>query len=361
MRPVAAHRVFFPAAATHGAVAIGLWALPPEPVVPATWHVHELVFGYAMAVVAGFLLTKASGREVLAALAIWLLARLAWLVPDTPDALRAVLTVAATAGIVGLATRGLLRGIKRGQNATFPVLLPALALCDAASQAGLLLGWHGLARHAAETGLLLVVLLILVMGGRIAGAALSGLAQRASGARIPPQPRAEPLLAAALALAAVATALDAPLLLAASAWTAAAVIGLRIAGWRAALPIAGADLWALVASQAFMAVGFAGMGIGGMGIGTWQAPWPATAPLHLVAIGGIGIATAVMMLKTHAQRDRRPLPGGLIAAAALLLAAAAVVRAAGYAAPDLAYPLAGAVWMAAMAVCLAGMLRRGPR
>lgn len=361
MSPIAAHRMFFPAAALQGAVAVGLWALPPDPLVSAAWHAHELVFGYAVAVIAGFLLTRASGPEILAALALWLLARMAWMVPDAPDALRAVLTVAATLGVAGLAARGFLRGIKRGQNVVFPVLLPALALCDVASQAGLLLGWHGLARPAAETGLLLVVLLILVMGGRIAGAALSGLAQRAGGARIPPQPRAEPLLAAALALVAVAAALDAQLLLAASAWVAAAVIGLRIAGWRAALPIAGVDLRALVASQAFIAVGFAGMGIGGMGIGTWQAPWPATAPLHLVAIGGIGMATAVMMLKTHAQRDRRPLPGGLIAAATLLLAAAAVVRAAGYAAPDVAYPLAGAAWIAAMAVCLAGTLRRGPR
>jgi len=356
VRAVAAHRVFFPAAALHGAVAIGLWALPPEPVMPAAWHVHELVFGYAVAVVAGFLLTKASGLEILAALAVWGLARLAWLVPDTPDVLRAVLTVAATAGIVGLAARGLLRGIKRGQNATFPVLLPALAVCDAASQAGLLLGRHGLARSAAETGLLLVVLLILVMGGRIAGAALSGLAQRAGGARIPPQPRAEPLLAAALGLVAVATALGAPLLLAASTWAAAAVIAYRIAGWRAAMPIAGVDLRALVASQAFIAIGFAGMGAG-----AWQPPWPATAPLHLVAIGGIGIATVVMMLKTHAQRDRQLLPGGLVAAAALLLAAAAVGRALGYLAPETAYPLAGAAWIAAMSVCLAGMLRHRAR
>lgn len=349
---LAAHRVFFPAAALHGGVAVGLWALPADPAVPAAWHVHELVFGYAVAVVAGFLLTKASGREILTALALWLLARLAWLTPEAPDAARAVLTVAATGGIAALGMRGFVRGIKRGQNAVFPVVLPALAVCDAASQAGLLAAAGWLARPALQIGLLLVVMLILVMGGRIAGAALSGLAQRSGGARIPPQPRAERLAAAALAVAAAAMAVGLPWALAASAWTAAAVIGFRVAAWSAALPLAGADLRALLAAQVFIAVGLAGIGAG-----AWPMPWPATAPLHLVSIGGIGIATTVMMLKTHAQRERRPLSGATVAAAALLLAAAAAIRATGFAAPEIAYPLAAAAWIAAMAACLVGMFR----
>lgn len=352
MSAIAAHRTFFPAAALQGAAAMGVWILPPDPLVSAIWHVHELVFGYAVAVIAGFLLTRASGREIILALALWLLARLAWMVPDTPDALRAVLTVAATLGVAGLATRGFLRGIKRGQNAVFPVVLPALAIADAACQAGLLSGQAWLARSAAEAGLFLVVVLIVVMGGRVAGAAFSGLTQRSGGARIPPQPRSERILVAALVLVAAAVVAEAPVLLAASASIGAVVLGLRIAGWRAAFALAGADLRSLAAAQAFIALGLAGMAAGLAG-----APWPATAPLHLVAVGGIGIATAVMMLRTHAHRDRRPLPGRLIAAATALLAAAAVVRAAGYLAPELGYPLAALAWIAALAVCLAGMLR----
>lgn len=352
MSASAAHRVFFPAAAMQGAAAVGIWALPPGPAVPSVWHVHELVFGHAVAVAAGFLLTKASGREVTASLALWGLARLAWLAPGTPGLLQAALTVAATAAIAGLAARGFLRGVKRGGNAVFPVVLPALAIADAACQAGLLAGQAWIARGGALAGLFLVVVLIVVMGGRIAGAALSGLVQRGGGPRIPPQPLSERILIAALAATAAAVVADAPALLAVPAATAAVVLGHRIVGWRAGLPLAGADLRALLAAQACIAIGLAGMAAGWAG-----PPWPPSAPLHLVTVGGIGIATAVMMLRTHAQRERRPMPGGLIAAAAMLLAAAAAIRAAGHAAPDLAYPLAGLCWIAAMAVCLAGTLR----
>ena len=57
-------RPFYLGAALFGALAVPLWvalllgALPVNlPVVPLLWHAHEMLFGFAAAVIVGFLLT----------------------------------------------------------------------------------------------------------------------------------------------------------------------------------------------------------------------------------------------------------------------------------------------------------------
>ena len=86
-------RPFFLLAALFAAVSVPLWLLAyrgmlePESHLPAfVWHGHEMVFGFATAVIAGFLLTAAAnwtGRRTasglgLAALAgLWLAGRIA--------------------------------------------------------------------------------------------------------------------------------------------------------------------------------------------------------------------------------------------------------------------------------------------
>ena len=57
------------------------------------WHMHEMPFGFAVAVIAGFLLTAVQawtgspglrGRWLAAVFALWLAARIGWLWPGLP-------------------------------------------------------------------------------------------------------------------------------------------------------------------------------------------------------------------------------------------------------------------------------------
>ena len=83
-------RVFFLAAGIYSAVLVGLWSmvyfglltLPMGSLQLFQWHAHEMVFGYAMAVIAGFLLTATANWTGLQTLRGWPLAGLAalWLV-----------------------------------------------------------------------------------------------------------------------------------------------------------------------------------------------------------------------------------------------------------------------------------------
>src|SRR5262245_52577482 len=79
-------RLFFLLAALLAATAIPVWLLiyqgsldPVSYLPPTIWHGHEMVFGFAVAVVAGFLLTAASnwtGRRTAAGLGLGALAGL---------------------------------------------------------------------------------------------------------------------------------------------------------------------------------------------------------------------------------------------------------------------------------------------
>src|SRR5690349_16038050 len=82
-------RPFYLLASIFGALSVALWALQftgwlPRPYLPApVWHAHEMVFGFALAVVVGFLFTAGrnwanlptpTGLPLAALAALWLAA-----------------------------------------------------------------------------------------------------------------------------------------------------------------------------------------------------------------------------------------------------------------------------------------------
>ena len=89
-------RIFFSAAAVFAVVMMVLWSfvftghtdIDAQTLNPLYWHGHEMIYGYALAVVAGFLLTAVKtwtgvmmphGYKLLGIFGCWLLARLGWL------------------------------------------------------------------------------------------------------------------------------------------------------------------------------------------------------------------------------------------------------------------------------------------
>lgn len=89
-------RIFFSAAAVFAVVTMVLWSfvftghtdIDAQVLNPLYWHGHEMIYGYALAVVAGFLLTAVKtwtgvmmphGYKLLGIFTCWLMARLSWL------------------------------------------------------------------------------------------------------------------------------------------------------------------------------------------------------------------------------------------------------------------------------------------
>ncbi|MDF3136498.1 NnrS family protein, partial [Pseudomonas extremaustralis] len=166
-----AFRPFFLGACLLAAVAIPLWLLALGGHVGAwqpaggwlAWHRHELLFGFGLAIIAGFLLTAVqtwtgrpgiSGNALALLAGLWLAARLGWLF-DLHWPLLAVLELAfplAVAGVMGWT----LWQVRQKRNYPIVLVLALLAVADALSLYGLLRNDLGLQRQAVLTGLWLV-------------------------------------------------------------------------------------------------------------------------------------------------------------------------------------------------------------
>lgn len=340
-----------------GAASVLAWGIAGVPAAPgAAWHAHEMIFGHALAVVGGYLLTRLAAWPLLAIAAAWGAARLIIPMPAATEEVRAALSIAATGAIALPAALAFLRGVKRPGNLVFPMLLGGFVAADALFQLGELGALPWATESAMRLALGLVLMLIAAMGGRLIGAAASGAAQRSGGARIPPRPGLEGALLALLAAGIVAEAFAAlrpagPALLAAGGM----LLLVRVVLWVPGLRQGGADILALAAGQVWLGLGLIVWMVAAMGL----LPVAERGALHLAAIGGIGSTLLVMMMRTAAQREGLPTPRRAAPAVAGLMGAAALVRACGP--PDWAWTTAAGLWTAATLVAAAAAAFGGPR
>lgn len=351
---------FFLGAAVLAALAVPLWVLQFAGILPAwlddpaAWHGHEMVFGFALAVVAGYLIAKASRAAVLGAFALWLANRVVFLMPGIPLAVEAILALAFPVVLFWLAGRPFLKAAKSWRNALFGVVVGAFAVAEAMFQAGAL----GLLEDGRQRGLLvgvdLIALLLFAMGGRIIAAATSGAIQRKGGYV---KGWAQPGLERAGVLALIAmTVLDgvgvAPAIGGVGAAAAAMVVIVRMVRWQAWRVAGVADAALLHLGYAWLAVGLV-LRAGALG----ATPLDAT---HGILVGGLGILSTVMMARTAQQRLRLPIsPPWVVRAAVGLVAVAAACRVlAPLGGPYLELMIAAAVAWTLAFVILAGFLAR---
>src|SRR5262249_21777069 len=141
----AGFRPFFLLGALWAALAILIW-LPgfageyqiPTIFPPVVWHVHEMVYGYGAAIVAGFLLTAIpnwtgrmplQGVPLLALVLLWAAGRAAVLVSARyPGDIAAPIDLSFPAVFAAL----LAREVVAGRHLRHPPMLGALALCSSA-------------------------------------------------------------------------------------------------------------------------------------------------------------------------------------------------------------------------------------
>jgi hypothetical protein len=166
-------------ASVFAALSIALWALQFSGVLPQPylngplWHAHEMVFGFALAVIVGFLLTAGrnwsgmptlSGARLAALCALWVAGRVLVL---TPWGWAAALTNAAfpLAAAVALAVPFVRSNNRR--NYFFPALLVLLSLASVAVHMQQLGGLAPAPGFAVSIALDIVLLIMAVMAGRV--------------------------------------------------------------------------------------------------------------------------------------------------------------------------------------------------
>jgi len=307
-------RPFYLLASVQATLSIALWALQVSGSLPwaylrgPDWHAHEMLFGFALPVIVGFLFTAGQnwcGQRTphggwLAALAtLWLAARALVLTPF--GAAAAVANVAfPLAAAVGLAVPFI--RARHGRNAFFVVVLlgfAVAALAFHAVQLGIVAWPHG---SSLPTGLDLVLFAMAVMGGRVIPMFTNNGVPGAGATRKPWIERAA-LGSVLLLLVLDASGIDgAPLALACAA--AMVAHAMRLAGWHPWRTLRAPLVWVLHAGYAWIPLHLALRTAAELGAVGPSIAW------HALTAGAIGTLTLGMMTRTALGHTGRPLHAG---------------------------------------------------
>lgn len=352
-------RPFYLLASVFSAFSVVLWMaqatgwLPYAYLRGPMWHGHEMLFGYALAVIAGFLLTAVrvwtgqptpSGAPLMALAALWVLGRVLVL---TPLALSAAVVNAAFPLALAVAIGIPLLRARNVRNYFFIGLLVLMSALVLALHLALL----GIIALPPRLGLMLgldVVLFVMaVMGGRVIPMFTNGGVPGAGATR---HPLVEKLALGCVLLLFIADVLPiAPAIVAAIALSGAIAHGVRLGLWRSWRTCRVPLVWILHAAYAWIVVYLALRALAAMG---WIAQ---SFAIHALTVGAIGGLTLGMMTRTARGHTARPLAAdGFELTCFVLIQLAALVRVfTGLAAPDLYLPsiqLSGLLWAAAFGI-----------
>jgi uncharacterized protein involved in response to NO len=347
-------RPFFLAAGLYAVLMMGLWllvlrgSLSLGELPPAIWHGHEMLFGFAVAVIAGFLLTAArnwtglptpAGLPLAALFALWLAGRLGFLIPGLPAGLVAAIDLAFLPALALVLALPILKA-KQLHNYPFPIMLLVLALANALVHGAGLAWLPGTAQTGLHLAAFAMVSMMTVMGGRVIPSFTdnklgSRARRREMMERLVPFATLGALLAALLVPNSFVTALLAAI--------AAGVHGTRLAGWYTRKLWSVPLLWVLHLGYAWIVLGFVLLALSAAGWGL-----AASSALHAFTAGAIGTLTLGMMARVSLGHSGRMLePAPLMTWAFVAINCAALIR--------VALPLVlPAAWSAGMAV--AGLL-----
>ncbi len=336
-------RPFFLAAAGWSAIAIALWMAMltaglrlPTRFDPLSWHIHEMIFGFVLAAVAGFLLTAipnwtgrkpVSGALLGSLVGLWLLARIdaivcAWIAPW----LAIAIDMAFPLALAAVVAREILAAHNRSN---YPIIAPVVVIAAANLLMDLSLEGYGvLGGYGWRLALVAILILVSVLGGRIVPAfTRNWLVNR----------RKEGLPAATnmidrVSLGVLHTAL--------MIWVfrpTGTVTGLAL------LAGAGLNLWRLlrwrgIATRAeplllilHIGYGWLVLGVAALGVANFDPAFPLSAAIHSLTVGAIGtmiLAVMTRVTRGHTGRELTADVATRVIYGLVILAAAARVAAA---------------------------------
>jgi uncharacterized protein involved in response to NO len=315
-------RPFFLGGALWAALGILLW-LPqyfgelalPTAFAPLDWHMHEMLYGYVGAVVAGFLLTAVpnwtghlpiNGAPLAALASLWLAGRIAVLLSAKIGAVAAaVIDVAFLATLAALMLREILAG-ENWRNLRVIGIVGILIVGNATFHAEAIL--RGAAVYGTRIGIAAAIGLIMLIGGRIVPSFTHNWITRVNPGHLPKSfARFD-----AISLGIAGTALAAWAVVPTHVLTAVLLLGagvlqaVRLSRWAGDRTLADRLVLVLHVGYAFVPLGFLLVGASIV----WPAGVPASAGIHAWTAGAVGLMTLAVMTRASLGHTGQKLEAG---------------------------------------------------
>ena len=320
-----AFRPFFLLGGAGAAAMLAWWLLIFRGAVPAPphygaadWHAHSMIFGFAAAVIAGFVLTASAnwtGRPAARGGRVWLLAGI-WLagrvLPVLPDLAGRILLFCDLFFFVWLARLLLPFLASRAQRRNWWFFLYCILMILAA------LGYHtgGVAGlpagpMAMRFALDATLLIVLLIGGRVVPAFSRPVLGGQPAKTWPVLERiAMPLVLAFVLARTLLPFGQTEMLL---AWANAFVHGLRLILWFRPAILGRPILWVLYSGWLWMVLGFVLTGLAARGMVSHSVA------LHTFTVGGLGVLVYAMMSRVSLGHTGRPLNASRLVVAGYIL------------------------------------------
>lgn len=356
-KPAFANIYWFPLACAYTAVILP-WSVAAQfgfigaPVgLQTAWgHGHEMLFGFALAVIAGYIAGPQPKPQVFAMVALWCAARFSFLI--APELLlTAILNIAFVLSLVAKLAPIFLRTAKKWRNKSVGLIILGLAI-SVIGFYGSLQWFEGLltTRMFLIEAILLLSALMFFMGGRIIAPALAGHFQ-AQGKFLTHrvQPRFEGSILILLFVLLLGNFLPfgfSQKLMAGLLFIIALLTSIRMLRWRPWHCYNRPDLLVLLLGYAWVVIGWLLLALGLL-----LPSVSLTLALHALTVGALGTLTLAVMARGRTHRVlKHPNARPWLAVLPLLISVSAILR---LTAPWFNYPqtilLASAFWAVAFA------------
>ncbi len=296
------------------------------------WHSHEMLYGFVLAAVAGFLLTAVpswtgsrgfAGRPLMIVVGLWVLGRVAMsTVGAVPFWLSAVAELALIPALLAL----LAPPIFRHANRNVPLLgvITVLWLIDGAFMVALDRGDAALAGGAMRLAIDFVLILVTVIAGRIVPAfTANALRKRGETAStVTRRPVEIAVIGVMVAIAIVDAFAPDSMWSGALAALAALAHIIRLSGWRSFRTGGEPILWVMHVAYAWLPVGLALKACALLASAQWAMKWQ-----HALTSGVLSTMILAVMTRVALGHTGRPLAvSRAIAVAYVLLTVSTVLR-----------------------------------
>jgi uncharacterized protein involved in response to NO len=312
-----------------------------------------MIFGFASAALAGFLLTAVPswtnsgplrGWKLALFVLLWLGARAVaaagidpWLYAALDLAFIPALFAAVGPGIIA-------RNLKR--NGAVLVVLAAILIANAGVHLAVLGAPFVSARWGNELGLAVFIMLIALIGGRIIPPFTSGgMLMAGHPVELKPTPRLDGAVMAATAAWVAALALDLPeTAVGVLAAAAALANGARLLRWRSLSTLRVPLVWVLHLGYVWLVLGLAAAA------GAWLGAWPKVVALHSLGAGAVATMILAVMSRASLGHTGRKLIASATTTVAYLLVTLGAAGRVGSSLIDIDVPFllqgAGLAWAA---------------